>query len=151
MSCNNLTPTLPLQQQLTLLLPGACAFRPDVIPSVRCGGGSHSEMPSSPSGVRLARAHPLTKTHAVAPVRQTRSSNGPPNPLGCLFWLLICSGSYGQRHPGSIRYHPGIVNRSVHVHLQRTEDKNVDPLGRYRRTCCETSSSTDWLPIGWDS
>ena len=30
----------------------------------------------------LARAHPLTKTQAMEPSRQTRSSYGPPYPLG---------------------------------------------------------------------
>ena len=32
--------------------------------------------------VWLARAHPLTKTQAMEPSRETRSSYGPPYPLG---------------------------------------------------------------------
>ena len=39
-------------------------------------------MPSSPGSVGLARAHPLTKTQAMASSRQTWSSYGPPYPLG---------------------------------------------------------------------
>ena len=39
-------------------------------------------MSSSPASVGLARAHPLTKTQALEPSRQTWSSNGPPYPLG---------------------------------------------------------------------
>ena len=35
-------------------------------------------MPSSPGSVGLARAHPLTKTQAMEPSRQTRSYYGPP-------------------------------------------------------------------------
>ena len=38
--------------------------------------------PSSPVSVGLARAYPLTKTQAVEPSRQTRSSYGPPYRLG---------------------------------------------------------------------
>ena len=49
---------------------------------IRCGGDSHPETPSSPGSVGLARAHPLTKTQAMEPSRQTRSSYGPPYPLG---------------------------------------------------------------------
>ena len=48
----------------------------------RHGGDSHPEMSSSPGSVGLARAHPLTKTQAVEPSRQTWSSYGPPYPLG---------------------------------------------------------------------
>ena len=45
-----LKPTLSLQKQLTLLLPGAWACRPDLIREIRCGGGdSHPEISSSPS------------------------------------------------------------------------------------------------------
>ena len=43
---------------------------------------SHPEIPSSPGSVGLARAHPLTKTQAMEPSRQARSSYGPPYPLG---------------------------------------------------------------------
>ena len=39
-------------------------------------------MSSSPGSVGLARAHPLTKTQAMEPSRQTWSSYGPPYPLG---------------------------------------------------------------------
>ena len=39
-------------------------------------------MSSSPGSVGLARAHPLTKTQAMEPSRQTWSSHGPPYPLG---------------------------------------------------------------------
>ena len=39
-------------------------------------------MPSYPDSVGLARAHPLTKTQAMGPSRQTWSSYGPPYPLG---------------------------------------------------------------------
>ena len=39
-------------------------------------------MPSSPGSVGLARAHPLAKTQAMEPSRQTLSSDGPPYPLG---------------------------------------------------------------------
>ena len=46
------------------------------------GGDSHPEMPSSPGSVGLARAHPLTKTQAMEPSRQTRSGYGPPYRLG---------------------------------------------------------------------
>ena len=42
---------------------------------------SHPETPSSPGRVGLARAHPLTKTQAMEPSRETRSSYGPPYPL----------------------------------------------------------------------
>ena len=49
---------------------------------IRHGGDSHPEMPSSPGSVVLARAHPLTKTQAMEPSRQTWSSYGPPYPLG---------------------------------------------------------------------
>ena len=46
-------------------------------------------MPSSPGSVGLARAHPLTKTQAMEPFRQTWSSYGPPYPLGR--WSLVCA------------------------------------------------------------
>ena len=49
---------------------------------IRHGGDSHPEMPSSPGSVGRARAHPLTKTQAMEPSRQTWSSYGPPYPLG---------------------------------------------------------------------
>ena len=49
---------------------------------IRHGGDSHPEMPSSPGNAGLARAHPLTKTQAMEPSRQTWSSHGPPYPLG---------------------------------------------------------------------
>ena len=39
-------------------------------------------MISSPGSVRLARAYPLTKGQAMEFFRQTRSSYGPPYPLG---------------------------------------------------------------------
>ena len=39
-------------------------------------------MSSSPGSVGLARAHPLTKTQAMEPSRQTWCSYGPPYPLG---------------------------------------------------------------------
>ena len=51
-------------------------------PRIRHGGDSHPEMPSSPGSVRLARAHPLTKTQAMEPSRQSWSSYGLPYPLG---------------------------------------------------------------------
>ena len=37
---------------------------------------------SSPGSVGLVRAHPLTKTQAMEPSRQTWPSYGPPYPLG---------------------------------------------------------------------
>ena len=76
-------PTLPLQQQLTLLLPGAWPCRPDLIPRdpVRWRY-NHQEVFSSPGSVGLARAHSRTKTQAIEPSRQTRSSYGPLYPLG---------------------------------------------------------------------
>ena len=77
--------TLPLQQQqLAVRLPGAWACRPDLIPRdpVRWRYTATRRMPSSPGGVGLARAHPLTKPQAMEPSRQTRSSYGPPYPLG---------------------------------------------------------------------
>ena len=49
---------------------------------IRHGGDSHPEISSSPGSVGLARAHPLTKTQAMEPSRQTCSSYGPPYPLG---------------------------------------------------------------------
>ena len=39
-------------------------------------------MPSSPGSMGLARAHPLTKSQATEPSRQTWSRYGPPYPLG---------------------------------------------------------------------
>ena len=48
---------------------------------IRHGGDSHPEM-SSPGSVGLAQAHPLTKTQAMEPSRQTWSRYGPPYPLG---------------------------------------------------------------------
>ena len=64
-------PTLPLQQQPTLLLrPGVRASRPDLI--WPAGDALVS------GGVGLARAHPLTKTQAMEPSRQTRSNYGTP-------------------------------------------------------------------------
>ena len=46
-----------------------------------CCGDSHPETPSTPGCVGLVRAHPLTKTQALEPSRQTRSSYGPLYPL----------------------------------------------------------------------
>ena len=43
---------------------------------------ANPEMSSSPGTVGLALAHPLTKTQAMEPSRQTWSSYGPPYPLG---------------------------------------------------------------------
>ena len=40
------------------------------------------EMPASPGSVGLAWAQPLTKSQAMRPSLQTRSSYGPPYPLG---------------------------------------------------------------------
>ena len=53
-------------------------------------------MSSSPGSVGLARAHPLTKTQAMEPSRQTLSSYGPPYPLGrwsLLLFLVYLSAS----------------------------------------------------------
>ena len=58
---------------------------------IRHGGGSHPEMSSFPCSVGLARAHPLTKTQAMEPSRQTWSSYGPPYPLGRWSWQR-CTG-----------------------------------------------------------
>ena len=52
-------------------------------------------MPSSPGSVGLARAHPLTKTQAMEPSRQTWSSYGPPYPLGR--WCLYARSVQGER------------------------------------------------------
>ena len=49
---------------------------------IKHGGDSHPKMSSSPGSVGLARAHPLTKTQAMEPSRQTWSSYGSPSPLG---------------------------------------------------------------------
>ena len=49
-------------------------------------------MPSSPGSVGLARAHPLTKTQATEPSRQTRSSYGLPYPLGRVDPMGVCDG-----------------------------------------------------------
>ena len=49
---------------------------------IRCSGDNHPETPSSPGSVGLARAHPLTKPRLWSLPRQTRSSYGPPYPLG---------------------------------------------------------------------
>ena len=54
-------------------------------------------MPSSPGSVGLARAHPVTKTQAMEPSRQTWSSYGPPYPLGR--WSSATHSTLPQR-PG---------------------------------------------------
>ena len=47
-------------------------------------------MPSSAGSVGLARAHPLTKTQAMEPSRETRSSHGPPYlPVGALVLYFL--------------------------------------------------------------
>ena len=54
-------------------------------PGPERSGAVKTATPSSPGSVgllRLARAHPLTKTRAMEPSHQTRSSYGPPYPLG---------------------------------------------------------------------
>ena len=43
---------------------------------------SHPEMPSSQASLGLVRTHPLTKPPSMPPSRRTRSSYGPPYPLG---------------------------------------------------------------------
>ena len=78
-------PTLPLQQAAhTAPTRRAWACRPDLIPE-RSGAVEirrHSDTPSSPGSVGLARDHPLTKTQAVEPSRRTLPSYGLPYPLG---------------------------------------------------------------------
>ena len=60
-----------------------CCYRArEHVDPIRHGGDSHPEMSFSPGSVELARVHPLTKTHAMEPSRQTWSSYGPPYPLG---------------------------------------------------------------------
>ena len=73
---------------------------------IRHGGDSHPEPSSSPGSVGLARPHPLTKTQAMKPSRQTWSSYGPPYPLGR--W----SSEHGQGHP---YLHDASANKNVHV------------------------------------
>ena len=70
-------PTLPSQQQLTLLLPDARAFRTELIPRdpVRW---RYIATRRCPRLRVLARTHPLTKTQAMPPSRRTRSSFGTP-------------------------------------------------------------------------
>ena len=62
-------------------------------------------MPSSPGSVVLARAHPLTKTQAMEPSRQTWSSYGPPYPLGrwSLMYTLCTRGRVGDTTISKLR------------------------------------------------
>ena len=50
---------------------------------------TRSQPSSSPGSVGLARAHPLTKTQAMKPSRQTWSSDDPPYPLGRWSSILL--------------------------------------------------------------
>ena len=72
-----------------------CCYRarehvdPSLSREIRCGGDSHPEMPSSSGSAGLTQTHALTKSQAVAPSRRTRSSDGPPYPLGR--WSTRCN------------------------------------------------------------
>ena len=62
-------------------------------------------MPSSPGpgSVGLARAHPLTKTQAMEPSRQTQSSHGPPyQPVGALVLNIVVVSVYIRMYDTSI-------------------------------------------------
>ena len=77
-------------------------------------------MSSSPGSVGLARAHPLTKTQAMEPSRQTWSSYGPPYPLGR--W----SSSYFQ-----------LVVLFFGMHIIRASTVvRVGPCSTHIITCC---------------
>ena len=75
----------------------------------------------SPGSVGLARAHPLTKTQAMEPSRQTRSSYGPPYPLGrlCLdlFFVLFCFATALQCIYTTIMDYRYLVSRTVLVRI----------------------------------
>ena len=82
--------------------------------TIRHGGDSHPEPSSSPASVGLARAHPLTKTQAMKPSRQTWSSYGPPYPLGR--W---CSGVVR-----SFTYRLGMGGRLLFLDSERRSRPN---------------------------
>ena len=135
-------PMLPSLQQLTLLLPGACARRLDLIPRYpvrwRYVYVATRRCPRlRPGGMMgLARVHPLTKTQAMEPSRQTRSSDGPPYPLG----RWSCSTCSTPRNPtgghpeGTRRrknaiyariYAPKTSRNKVRLNASRTSERRV--------------------------
>ena len=90
------------------------------------GGDSHPEMSSSPGIVGLARAHPLTKTQAVEPSRQTWSSHGPPYPLerwryfeGCVFHVPVKHSPKGSTDITSCEMHSRAVTTHAKPHAQQ--------------------------------
>ena len=108
---------------------------------IRCGGDSHPETPSSPSSVGLARDHPLTKTQATEPSRQTRSSYGPLYPLGrwSPLWIPKRRERGSQWERASYPYHVALSSALISKCVLHTSGHR-DPKLRYL-TIDLTSSS----------